>query len=86
MIIDGNKYIQFELMEDTGKTQHWIVVNKNYGTNLGQISWYSSWRQYTFQPADQTEFNNTCLITIVNFLNKLNQVKRILPPSLHTKE
>jgi len=35
MIIDGNKYIHFELMEDTGKTQSWIVVNKTHGNNLG---------------------------------------------------
>jgi hypothetical protein len=51
MRIDGNKYIQFEFMADTGKTQDWLVVNKTYGTNLSNITWYPSWRQYTFQPA-----------------------------------
>lgn len=77
MIVDGNKYIHFELMKDTGKTQGWLVINKNYGTNLGLISWYSGWRQYTFAPANSTEFNNTCLDIINAFLVRLNKVKRI---------
>ena len=81
MIIDCNKYIQFEMLEDTGKTQTWMVVNKTYGTNLGNISWYSAWRQYTFQPAQETEFNNTCLITITEFINRLNKTHRILEVS-----
>ena len=76
-IIDGNKYIYFELLEDTGKTQIWIVVNKTHGTNLGYISWYGAWRQYTFHPADCTEFNNTCLVTITTFLNRLNKERRL---------
>jgi hypothetical protein len=78
MIIDGNKYIQFELTGDTGKTQHWIVVNKTYGTNLGNISWYSGWRQYTFMPARETEFNDGCLEAIIAFLKRLNKEKRIV--------
>ena len=79
MIIDGGKYLQFELMEDSGKTQCWIVVNKTYGTNLGLLSWYGAWRQYTFQPSVKTEFNNTCLDSIIGFLNRLNKEKRIVP-------
>lgn len=78
MIIEGNKYIDFDLMGDSGKTQTWNVINKTYGTLLGIISWYSSWRQYTFIPSEGTEYNNTCLDTITNFLTRLNKVKRIL--------
>ena len=77
MIVDGNKYIQFELMSDTGKTQHWICVNKASGSNLGNIQWYGAWRQYTFRPSAETEFNNSCLDSIIAFLNRLNKEKRI---------
>lgn len=78
MRVDGNKYIWFELMEDTGKTQTWGVVNKSGGYRLGQILWYNGWRQYVFCPDENTDYNNTCLETIMNFLTRLNREKRIV--------
>jgi hypothetical protein len=78
MIIDGNKYIWFELLEDTGKTQSWSVVNKSGGYQLGLILWYNGWRQYVLRPIENTEYNDTCLDTINAFMKRLNKEHRIL--------
>jgi len=79
MIIDlGNKYIQFELLNDTGKTQVWSCVNKSSGKDLGTIQWYGAWRQYTYLVGRNSEYNNGCLETILKFINMLNKEKRIL--------
>lgn len=79
MIVDvGNKYIWFELLSDTGKTQKWMCVNKSSGFNLGTIQWYGAWRQYTFIPEYGSEYNNGCLDSISGFLTRLSKEKRIL--------
>ena len=77
MIVDGNKYIQFELDKDSGKTQVWSVVNKASCEPLMLIRWYGAWRQYVAEPDAGTIFNDTCLETIIAFLNRLNKEKRI---------
>ena len=33
----GNKYIHFELIGQTAKTQRWAVVNKSSDIELGEI-------------------------------------------------
>lgn len=78
MIIDGNKYIWFELLEDTGKTQTWSVVNKSSGYQIGLVIWYNGWRQYVFRPIENTEYNSTCLDTISDFIKRLNKEHRIV--------
>ena len=82
MRIDGNKYIWFELLTDTGKTQTWAVVNKASGFHLGNIQWYGAWRQYTFMPVESSEYNNVCLDVICSFLTRLNKEKRITEKAL----
>ena len=86
MIIEGNKYIHFELWGDTGKTQLWRVINKSGCYQLGLITWFGSWRQYVFQPVENTEYNNTCLITITNFINHLNKEKRVALPVIRGED
>ena len=79
MIIDGNKWIDFELQDDTGKAQWWLVMAKSPRAHLGDIEWYSDWRQYVFQPEPNTEYHNGCLDTISTFLTRLNKERRISP-------
>jgi len=79
MIVDGNKYIQFEFISSTGKTSRWVVLNKSHTTCLGNVVWFSGWRQYVFQPEFGTEFNNTCLDAISQFLSKLNSHQVEIP-------
>jgi len=75
-IDNGNKYIQFELITNTGKTQKWAVVNKSSGYTLAVIQWYGAWRQYVieFDQPYATTFNNGCLVSIIDFLNRLNKL------------
>jgi hypothetical protein len=78
VIIDGGKYIKFQLLTDDGERQRWLVCNKAKLVNqkLGVIEWYAIWMQYIFMPGS-TYFNNTCLDTISAFLSRLNKEKRI---------
>jgi hypothetical protein len=77
MRIEGNKYICFDLLADTGTIQIWKVINKTGNYSLGDIGWFEGWRQYVFRPNPNCEFNNTCLNTIEHFLSRLNVEKRI---------
>ena len=50
------------------KTEEWMVLNDS-GHYLGLIRWYSRWRQYCLEPAeDEAVFNNQCLLDIAVFL------------------
>ena len=73
----GNKYIWFELVGDTGKTQMWAVVNKSSDIEIGEIKWHGAWRQYIFEPINNSFYNNGCLKSILTFLDRINKVKRI---------
>jgi len=79
VIDNGNKYIHYELQKDSGKTQVWKVVNKSSGYTLAVIKWYGAWRQYVveFDQPYVTTFNNGCLESVIQFLNRLNKEKRI---------
>jgi len=77
MSIDGNKWIYFELVKDTPKTQVWDVINKASEEPLARISWYYSWRQYVISPEPQTIYNDGCLETIINFMKRLNKDHKI---------
>lgn len=48
------------------KTNVW-TVNSTSGRRLGEIRWYSHWRQYAFYPAEQTIFNGDCLADLSSF-------------------
>jgi hypothetical protein len=81
--IDGNPYIYFRLVEEKPKTQVWSVVNKSQGYTLGNIMWYSPWRQYVFEPQGNMVFNTICLDTINNFIKRLNKERRIVKGENH---
>jgi hypothetical protein len=68
-----NKYIRFKLSEEKPKTKVWVVVNKKSHSIIGEISWYSAWRQYTFFPFVDTVWNCDCLDTISEFLKEKNR-------------
>lgn len=79
MKIDGNKWIYFEKCGDKPKTELWAVVNKSSDDALGQIEWYSAWRQYIFVPIGGTVYNDGCLETIIAFMKCLNREKKLCP-------
>jgi len=53
-------------------TRRWIIYSKSNSAVLGQIQWYSGWRQYVFFPAAETLFNDGCLRALVDFLADAN--------------
>ena len=78
MIIEGNKYIYFQLDKDTSKTQSWYVINKSSELIIADICWYGAWRQYTFNPRPNTTYNDGCLEVIIQFITRLNTEKRFV--------
>lgn len=63
------KYIRFYLSEDqpNKKTHVWEVTAKAGGF-LGQVRWFGRWRKYSFFPAPDCVFEETCLGDIAEFL------------------
>lgn len=72
-----NKYMEFDKIGDTGKTEIWNVLAKRTNFILGQIKWYSPWRQYCFFPSPMSIFNNSCMSDIQDFIKGLMAERRI---------
>jgi hypothetical protein len=68
---------QYITMVDVGnpghKTKYFTVINKRYGSSLGDILWYGPWRQYIFEPKGSCVFSGGCLKDITSFLVELNK-------------
>jgi hypothetical protein len=66
------KYLKFIHLNLLGReTQLWQVCSKSNNALLGEIKWYSAWRQYCFFPINAL-FNSTCLDDIKKFIDNLN--------------
>ena len=63
-----SQYLEFVEVKDTGKTKVWQVLSKHHGDVLAVISWYGSWRQYTFRPNPNTIWNTGCLEDVNRFI------------------
>ena len=66
-----SKYMEFDKIGDTGKTEIWNILSKSSGFILGQIKWYGAWRQYCFFPSSQCVFNIGCMDDIKKKINEL---------------
>jgi len=74
-----SKYLEFDKVWDTGKTEIWNVLKKTIGSGLdsshqfilGQIKWYPQWRQYCFFPSPHTVFNIDCMRDIMRVIRDL---------------
>lgn len=51
-----------------GTTCVWVVLSTGSGALLGQIRWFSRWRQYVFSPHVDAVFNPDCLREIADFV------------------
>ena len=73
-----SRYLRFELSEELPKTKVWCIFSKTSNGYLGNIKWFSRWRQYCFYPNNETIFNSECLDDIKNFLkDKMDSRKRV---------
>ena len=69
------KYMIAQLCERKPKTAVYDIVSVRH-VKLGQIKWYSPWRQYCFFPEIETLYNSVCMQELVKFLLALNTAKR----------
>ena len=67
-----NKWIKIVEVPHTGKTKGFVIQNRSGGYPIGEIEWYSSWRQYCFFPWENMTFNSGCLELITGFLKDIN--------------
>ena len=77
-----SKYLEFSIQwhYPARKTEVYNVRTKSGGSSLGQIKWYSPWRQYCFYPSPSCVFNVGCLGDISAFIGELTaERKRVRP-------
>lgn len=75
-VIKISKYIRFELIEKKAKTNIYSIINISGNYSLGEIKWYSAWRQYCLIPYEDTIWNTDCLKEVENFIRKLMNDRR----------
>ncbi len=61
---------------DGTTTNRWVVCSGRTGDKLGNVLWYSPWRQDCFDPVNMTTFNSECLHEIATFLIQQNNARR----------
>jgi len=71
-----SKYMKFDKIGDTGKTEIWDILSKSSGFVLGKIKWYGPWRQYCFYPSPNSVFNNDCMTDIQKLIKNLQEDHR----------
>jgi len=70
------QYLRVMKVEISGKkTCDWAVLS-NDGSELGVISWYGPWRQYTFDPISGATFNSQCLEDVAAFLKRSQNIRQ----------
>lgn len=72
---DKYKYIAFEEIVSIGKTKKFGCYNISDRVLLGEVKWYSSWRQYCFFPNAGLVFSKGCLDDISHFLNLIKNIR-----------
>jgi len=71
-----SNYIRFEVMEKKPKTNVYGIFSLSDESLLGQIYWYSPWRQYVFDSYSKTIWNDGCLEEVTNFLKELKEERK----------
>ena len=71
-----SKYLEFDKVGSTGKTEVWNILSKTSGFILGQIKWYGAWRQYCFYPSPNSIFNIGCMDDIKKMINELMSARK----------
>ena len=71
-----SKYIEFDKIGDTGKTEIWNILSKSNDFILGRIQWYGPWRQYCFLPSPNSVLNVGCMDDIKKKIGDLMAERR----------
>lgn len=86
--MNKSEYLRFEdsrLPTPGRKTRTVDIISERSNKRLGQIRWYSRWRQYTFHPDALTIWNPQCLKQISDEIDKLNRQHREKLRAEHAK-
>lgn len=62
-----------EIQPPGRKTKRWSVWKRHSDYVLGFVHWLSRWRQYTYCPEPNTEYNAGCMKDIAAFLKAKTQ-------------
>lgn len=65
------KYIHF-----TQDGRDWVCRNSKNNTLLGEVIFYSRWKQHIIMFEPDCVFNTTCLLDIADFLKQLNKEEK----------
>lgn len=63
-------------MSPSGKTMVWDVLAKAGGV-LGEVKWFGRWRKYSFYPAPDCVFEDTCLGELAEFVKARTHDQRV---------
>lgn len=76
--VSETRYLRF--MRETPpagrKTPIVVVLSRSGGYALGQIRWYSAWRQFCFYPQPGCVFNTECMQDILDKIAELHEERR----------
>lgn len=66
------QYIRFEkTAESFNNHPLYNVINKRHGDVLGQVFWYTIWKQYGFTAEDSAVWSKGCLQDVIAFIETL---------------
>jgi hypothetical protein len=60
----------------SGKTVVWQIAAAADGCDLGEVRWFSHWRQYVFAPKAGTVWNPDCLDEVSHFTRTITAAHR----------
>lgn len=69
------QYITFTQLPSTGKTTKWLCINNSSGDPIGSVIWYYRWRQYVYEPGQETVYSAGCLEDIQDFMRQLKEIQ-----------
>ena len=72
----AKQYIRFDITAEKPKTKVWVVSSISSGDQLGTIAWSGPWRQYVFDPEDDTTWSWDCLRTVQEFLRSQTEKQK----------
>jgi hypothetical protein len=73
------KYLKFDIVKDTGKTKLIFIINIHHDEVIGEIRWFSRWRQYCFSPNNNTIWNTECLNDVNAVIKQLMDERKTKP-------
>ena len=76
IVLKETKYLAFAIPDEVEgvvkkKTKEVAIINIHHEEVIGEIRWFSKWRQYCFYPYENTIWNTTCLEDVQSVIKEL---------------